>query len=303
MRRFVDLHTHSNASDGQLPPAALVALAETSLLAAVALTDHDTTAGLPAAREAASALPDLRFISGVEFSADLADRTLHILGLGIDESSPHLQALAARLRSARDERNPKIIAKLRALGVEITLEDALAVAVDQRMPQTPSVARGGPRGGRGAEVLGRPHIAEALRRKGIVPSTRDAFEQYVGEGGAAYVRRRRPSPRAAISAIRSAGGTAVLAHPAQLNCEDGTELERVLCDLIHDGLNGIEVYHSGHTAEQTRLYMALAHEYQLAVSGGSDFHGSSKPETRLGHPRVPASAVTGELAKLLGQGM
>jgi len=281
----------------------LVALAEDNLLAAVALTDHDTTVGLPAAREAAGALPELRFIAGVEVSADSAGRTLHILGLGIDESSPHLQTLAARLRGARDERNPKIIAKLRALGIEITLEDALAVAADLRGPKTPSVARGSLRDDGEAEVLGRPHIAEALRRRGIVPSTREAFERYIGEGGAAYVRRHRPSPREAISAIRSAGGAAVLAHPAQLDCESSAELGGILRDLIHNGLNGIEVYHSDHTSEQIRLYLALAHRYELAVSGGSDFHGSGKCDPRLGHPRVPASAVTGELAELLGQGM
>ncbi len=278
MRRFVDLHTHSTFSDGTLTPEQLIRFADRARLAAVALTDHDTTGGLGEARLAAADTPRLRFIPGVEISAKFPTGTLQIRGPGVDEEASGLRGMLEGLREARDERNPRIIARLRQLGLEITMGDGRAAARAMR-------------GGRSEPVLGRMHIAEALRRKGCVKSTAAAFGRYIGDGGPAYVDKERLSPRQAISAIRGSGGIAVLAHPAQLRCANRAQLERTVRELVDAGLGGIEVYHSDHAPDQVRLYLRLARRYGLTVTGGSDFHGASKPGVSLGRPRVPLAAV------------
>jgi len=278
-RRFVDLHTHSRCSDGSLRPADVVDLAERCQLAAVALTDHDTTAGLAEARAQAKGYPELRFLGGIEVSAIFPSGTLHILGLGIDEASAPLAALTARLRAAREERNPKMIAKLQAIGVGIDLDDVLSCA---------GATTEGPR------VVGRLHMAMALQRRGCVRSLDEAFARYLGNDGPAYVDKERTRPAEAIGAIRSAKGTAVLAHPPHLRYQNAAQLERIVRELISAGLGGIECYHSDHTPEQTRLYLDLARRFDLLVTGGSDFHGQGKPDVRLGKPRVPASQVRWE---------
>lgn len=288
MREFVDLHTHSTASDGMVAPDELIRLAEAEKLAAVALTDHDTTAGLAAARAAAAELPELRFVAGIEVSATFSSGTLHVVGLGIDENAAPLRQLSARLRAARDRRNPRIVAKLQAMGVKIDMADVLAVA--SSWPQGDS------------RVVGRPHIAEAMRRSGCVATVEEAFDRYIGNGAPAYVPRQRPSSAEAVAAVRDAGGAAVLAHPVQLPCDKPGRLERIVRSLIREGLNGIEVYHTDHSDEQTARYLDLAGRLNLLVTGGSDFHGSTKPEARLGWPRVPIAAVSEDLARrLLGR--
>ena len=277
MRRFADLHTHSTASDGTLSPRELVRVADRRRLAVLALTDHDTTEGVAAARDEAAGFPDLCFVPGIEISARFPSGTLHILGLGIDENSPVLTQATARLREARERRNPKIVAKLRQLGVEIDMADVLQVAT----------AMGGGRPG----VVGRLHIAETLRRQGRVNSTREAFERYIGAGKPAFVDKEPLSPRLAIASILGAGGAAVLAHPAQLHCQNRAQLDRLVREFTAAGLSGIEVYHTDHTTEQTRLYLDLARRHNLLIVGGSDCHGSAKPEARLGRPRVPVSLL------------
>ena len=286
MRTLVDLHTHSTASDGALAPAVLVRGADARGLAALALTDHDTVDGLAEAREAARDLPELRFITGIEVSAQPPSGTLHLLGLGIDESGQAAGRLAQCLRDARDRRNPQIVEALRRQGLDITMDDVLAVA--------------GGHSGQG-RVVSRVHIAEALRRKHFVPDTKTAFEKYIARDRPAYVERERLGPRETISAIHDAGGVAVLAHPPQLQYNNNAHLETILRSLLAAGLNGIEVYHSDHTPAQTRHYLDLAHRFDLAITGGSDFHGPVKPEVRLGVPRVPLSVVARHpsLARLL----
>ena len=280
MRRFVDLHTHSTASDGSSAPGQLVCLAEAKRLAAVALTDHDTTDGLAEARAAAESFPALRFIPGIEVSAEFPTGVLHILALGIDDSSAPLREMVQRLQAARQQRNPKIIAKLQAMGMDISMADVLAVA--------------GRRSGGG--IVSRVHVAETLRRKKYVRTAGEAFEKLIGSGAPAFVDKERLSPREAIAAIRQAGGVAALAHPPQLRYTNRAQLERIVRSCMHAGLNGIEVYHTDHSAQQTRLYLDLARRYGLCAVGGSDFHGAAKPEARLGRPRVPVAAITGELA-------
>jgi predicted metal-dependent phosphoesterase TrpH len=272
---FCDLHTHSTASDGTLSPTALIEAAGRAKLAAVALTDHDTTVGLAAAAKCAQRQGGLTFVPGIEVSARFPGGTLHILGLGIDPADAGLAELTAHLRACRDERNPRMLAKLHELGLAIDMDDVRAC-----LPQ-----REGP------EIVSRVHLAEALRRKGYVKDRGEAFDRYVGQGAAAYVEKERLSPARAVGAIRDAGGTAVLAHPVQLNYANHAHLSRILRELMDVGLNGIEAYHSCHSPEQTRLFLELAQRFGLVVTGGSDFHGQGKPDMQLGRPRVPLSVV------------
>ena len=276
-RRFVDLHTHSTASDGATGPGDLIRLADAAGLAAVALTDHDTTAGIAEARAAATDLPDLHFIAGVEVSAVFSPGTLHILGLGIDESDPALLEMTAHFRHAREQRNPKIIQRLQAMGVGIDMDDVRAAA--------------GAGADRPSRIISRLHIAQALASKGVAQSVAEAFDRYVGDGAPAYVPKDRMAPEQVIAAIRSAGGAAIAAHPAQMRCRSPEELQRVLRQLKDVGLAGVEVYHSDHTDVQTRQYLDLAYGLELLVTGGSDFHGPAKPHVRLGYPRTPLSIV------------
>ncbi len=284
MRRFVDLHTHSTASDGSVSPEDLPALADRKRLAAVALTDHDTTDGLAAARAAARRYPNLRFVAGVEVSAKPPSGTLHILGLAIDEGAAALADLVEYLRGARSRRNPEIVALCRQLGLKIHMDDVLAAAAACGSPQ---------------EVISRVHIADALRRNGCVRNAQEAFDKYLARGAAAYVERERMSPGKTIAAIRAAGGLAVLAHPVQLKYANLAQLERIVRELIACGLEGIEAYHSDHTDRQVRQYLNLAKRFGLAVTGGSDFHGSVKRHVRLGIPRVPMSVIEEQFAERL----
>ena len=289
MRRFLDLHTHSLFSDGTLKPAQIIELAESKRLAGIALTDHDTTEGLSAARTAARKFPSLKFVPGVEISARFPGRMLHIIGLGIDEKAPVLQASLQRLREARNERNPKIIDRLQSFDLDITMAEVLATARKMR-------------GGRTEQIVGRMHIAETLRQKGFVKTTREAFDKYIGEDAPGYVDKECMSPREAVAAIRSAGGVAILAHPVHLNYRNTAQLEQIIREMVAIGLEGIEAYHGDHSPEQVRLYLQIAMKHKLLVTGGSDFHGSAKPAATLGRPRVPLSVVIGHPLgeKLLG---
>jgi hypothetical protein len=282
-RRFCDLHTHSTASDGTYVPGEVIDAAERLSLAAVALTDHDTTAGLEAAAERAKAYPDLLFIPGIEVSARWPGGTLHILGLGVEAASRELLELTDYLRDCRDRRNPEMLRRLRDQGIASDMDDVRACLPDRK--------------GAGPDIVSRVHIAEALRRKGVVKDRREAFERYVGQGAPAYVEKERLSPGRAIGAIRDAGGTAVLAHPVQLRTSNHAQMERALRELRDAGLGGIEVYHSDHSPERTRLYLDLAKRFGLGISGGSDFHGFGKPDVLLARPRVPVSVVGEELLR------
>ena len=295
-RRFVDLHTHSTASDGSCPPAEVVRLADQASLAAVALTDHDTVAGIEEARLAAQKLPELIFVPGIEISACFAQGTLHILGLGIDPASPHLANMMATLQDSRATRNPRILQKLTAMGMPLSMEDVAAAANElAHNDEVPSDADGSDR------ILGRVHIAMAMVHKGYVKTTQEAFDRYIGSGGPAYVDKERLSPREAIQGIRDSGGLAVLAHPPQLLCENDSQFLRILRDLIHAGLDGIEAFHSDNSPRQTRFYVEVARRFGLGIVGGSDFHGEAKPTVRLGKPTVPIEALGERFAsKLLG---
>lgn len=258
----VDLHCHSTASDGTLPPADVVRLAVRSELSAVALTDHDTIAGCAEAAAEARRL-EIDFLCGIEISAEFPHPgTMHLLGYGVDPASPELTTLTATLIAGRDNRNPRIVEKLNELGVAVT------------MAEWEAEAKGG--------VLGRPQLAAVLVRKGYASSIKQVFDKYLGQGGPAYFDKERLSPPEALRRIRAAGGLPVLAHPVQLRTQNDGQLERVVKDLADAGLAGLEVVHSDHDAPLVEKYTGLAARYNLLPTGGSDFHGTNKKDIRLG---------------------
>ena len=268
MEQYVDLHCHSTASDGTLPPAEVVRLARDSGLAGLSLTDHDSIGGVAEAAAEAQRL-GLAFLTGIEISAEYPHPgTMHILGYGVDIDSPSLRELTRQLLEGRDNRNPKIIQKLQELGVSITMEEVEREAKsDQSEKKKP---------------IGRPHIAAILLRKGYVSSIKHAFDKYLAPGGLAYFDKERLSPRRALEMIRESGGLPVLAHPVQLRTPNDAELERLVKDLIDLGLAGLEVIHSDHTPELIEKYTAMADRYGLVKTGGSDFHGTNKKNINLG---------------------
>ncbi len=258
---LIDLHTHSNASDGTFAPAEVVRLAKEGGLKAFALTDHDTIDGLAEAL-AAGEKYGVEVIPGVEVSARFPGGSMHILGLGIEYGNGHLGERLAVLQKARAERNPQIITKLNGLGIKITLEQVEKIS------------------GRGQ--MGRPHIARALMESGYVRSIQEAFDLYLRNDGKAYVPKFRFPPQEAIAMIRDVQGVPVLAHPFTLNLGSAFALKNTLTELMALGLAGIETIYSEHTTEQEALYLKLAQELGLLVTGGSDFHGDNKPEISLG---------------------
>ena len=259
---FVDLHCHSTASDGTLSPTEVVDLAVSSGLSALALTDHDTIAGVAEAAGAARKA-GLDFLPGIEISCDVPrPATMHLLGYGFDPRSPVLLDLTTRLIEGRNDRNPRIIGKLNELGVTITMEEIEAEA--------------------GGNVVGRPHIAAVLLRKGYVSSIKQAFDKYLAQGAPAYFDKERLTPKQAIGLVLESGGVPVLAHPVQLRTENDAQLERIVKDLADLGLVGLEVIHSDHDAALVEKYSKLADRFGLAKTGGSDFHGTNKKDIHLG---------------------
>ncbi len=278
MIQYVDLHTHSTASDGTLTPTQLVNSAAGAGLVGLALTDHDSGNGLLEA-QAQAAKAGIRFVPGIEISAEYPHPgTMHILGFYIDPVSPALKRMSDILLEGRDNRNPRIIARLNELGCNITLQQAR------------DIARRGSQDGR-AIVLGRPHIAQAMVEAGCVSSVKQAFDVYLGTTGAAYFDKERLTPRQALDCIHQAGGLAVLAHPVQLRIANPAELQNVISNLVDAGLDGIEVWHSDHRPQDSQLFLELARRYNLVTTGGSDFHGTPKPDIALGlgrnNVRVP----------------
>lgn len=259
---FIDLHCHSTASDGTLPPAEVVRLAKACGLTALSLTDHDTVAGIEeAAREAE--LLGIDFIPGIEISAEYpSPGTLHILGYGVDPNNASLKNLTETLIAGRDNRNPRIVEKLNEMNVSVT------------MKEWEDEAKG--------TVLGRPQLAAILHRKGYVSSIKQAFEKYIGQGAPAYFDKERLKPADAFSRIRSAGGLPVLAHASQLRKENLAQIENEIRNLVDIGLAGIEVIHSDFDQLMVDFLNQLAERLKLLKTGGSDFHGSNKASIQLG---------------------
>ncbi len=257
---MVDLHTHSTFSDGSHTPEELAGMAKRAGLYALALTDHDTTAGLERFT-AACAEQGIKGIPGVEISADVSRGTMHILGYYVSADYPGLCVALERIREGRSDRNGKILEKLASLGMSVSMDEVSRYAGD--------------------EVVGRPHVARAMVEKGYVRSCEEAFDKYLAKGRPAYVDRFRLSSSDSVRIIRDAGGVAVLAHPFTLELDNGG-LRRIVAELREFGLQGIEAYYSEHSQDQTRRYVALAREMGLLTTGGSDFHGGINPAVKLG---------------------
>jgi len=261
----VDLHMHSTHSDGTCSPFELVQLAEKRGLRAIAITDHDTLSHIKETLEIGSVM-NMEVIAGVEVSADFTGGTMHILGYFVDPSSDELFDMLERFRTARADRNPKIIKKLNELGLPIAYEEVVREA------------SGGP--------IGRPHIARVLVKKGLVSNFQEVFDKYLTKGGPAYIDRVRFSAEKIISVIHKAQGLAVLAHPKQLKIEDNNKLDALVEKLTQSGLDGIEVYSSCHSKKESQRYASLAEKYNLLISGGSDFHGMNKEHIEMGFTGV-----------------
>ena len=261
MEGLIDLHIHTTASDGTLAPSEVVKLAHEKGLKAIAITDHDTIEGNgEALREGARR--GFEVIPGVEISCKHTIGEVHLLGYFVDWESETLKRRLALLRSYREERNPEIIRRLRAMGLDITYEEVKEVA--------------------GGGSIGRPHIAQVLKEKGYVFSNQDAFERYLKKGAPAYVPKELLSVEEAIGLIKEAGGIPIAAHPMQNRSIPLYGVERFIRELLEAGIEGVEVYYSTHSQEDTATLLAIAKKYDLIVTGGTDFHGEIKPGIELG---------------------
>ena len=244
-------------------PADVLRLAHEAGVTALAITDHDIVSGIPEALAVGAEL-GIEIVPGVEISSRVGNSELHILGYCIRWQDQELNRRLATLRESRHSRNPQIIERLRSLGLDVTYEEVRALA--------------------GTDSVGRPHIARLLMDKKYVTSAKDAFDRYLADGRPAYVARDLPQPADAIAWIRDAGGVAVLAHPTWAKVS-GEGLNTLLTTLKAEGLGGIEVHYSSHTKRQTAEYLDLAKRLNLLVTGGSDFHGITKPDIEVGRGR------------------
>lgn len=255
----VDLHAHSTASDGSQAPAAAVAAAHAARLSALALTDHDTLAGIAEAQQAADAC-GLRLIPGVELSVHQGPTEVHLLGLHIRDVDALQDGLGV-YRGHRRARAETIVSRLNAAGVSITFDAVLAVA--------------------DGAAIGRPHVARALVAAGQVRDVREAFDRWLGAGKPAYVDKERLEIAEGIALVHRAGGIAVIAHPASEGYRERLE------PLVAAGLDGVEVKHPSHSSEDEKRLAALTAFFDLVPSGGSDWHGAMKGSRVLGAMKVP----------------
>ncbi len=263
---MIDLHVHSTASDGTLTPTEILERASKLGIEALAITDHDTIDGSIEAIE--SGIPEgLDFLTGIEISANPPEvypctGSFHILGYNMDLKSEILNTTLKTLQDARFNRNPKILERLAGFGMHITEEE---VEIQTGGGQT-----------------GRPHIAEVMIKKGYAKNINDAFDNYLGKGMPAYVDKYRIETDKAIELIKSAGGVPVFAHPGLVEATQGDPKEKLIASMAEMGLSGIEVFYPNHSKEETDFYINLAKKYNLIITGGTDFHGSLKPDTELG---------------------
>lgn len=259
---FIDLHVHSTASDGTFSPAAVAGLAISAGLSAIALTDHDTVAGIGQARAAAGSF--LEVIPGAELSALWNEKEIHILGLFLNPSSPALLSSLEALRQRRENRNREILSRLEKAGFPMTEEELQAGNPDT--------------------VITRAHFARVMLEKGYVASRKDAFRRYLEPGCPYCPRKEHLDPGTALELILDAGGFAALAHPLQYRFSN-RELDELTAWLTERGMKGLEVYHSSNNAWESQKLKELAVRHGLLPTGGSDFHGASKPDLSIGSGR------------------
>jgi predicted metal-dependent phosphoesterase TrpH len=258
----IDLHSHSLASDGQYRAKEVAARAAQAGVRVWALSDHDTVAGLEEAGAAAGEL-GIRFVPGIELSAFLDKREIHLLGHFVDPTHPTLQRFEDLLAEKRRTRMEQIVEKLAPLGIRLEVANILKFS--------------------GGKTIGRPHVARAIVETGAVATVKEAFDRYLGEGKPAYVQRHRLDAPDAVKLVRGAGGTTTVAHPGVNKLERGD-----LARLAEAGVVGVEVYHPDQNPSVREKYLRLAEEYGMVPTAGSDFHGEAvAPDRRLGAVAMP----------------
>ena len=258
---------HSTASDGKFDPVDVVRMAAEAGLSVLALADHDTVAGIPAALDAAKNYPPLRVIPAVEINTDVPKGEAHVLGYFIDYHNELLNTTLSSMRDSREDRAQGMIAKLKQLGLPIEWQRVKEIA--------------------GTGSVGRPHIAQPLLEKGYITTIKEAFDKYIGWGGPAYVERHKMSPTDAVKLILQANGLPVLAHPLTL-----VYPEAMIIELKAAGIVGLETYYDNNTPDSINKVRQWARKYSLIATGGSDFHGlDANAETRIGGANVPLAAA------------
>jgi 3',5'-nucleoside bisphosphate phosphatase len=262
--KFADLHVHTCHSDGTYTPAQLVKEGISRGISALAIVDHDTTEALTEALAQAQGT-DLEIIPGIELTAQHENQEIHILGYFLDYQSQELLEKLKLVRANRIQRVYKIVENLEELGVKLNPATVFSIS--------------------GKATVGRMHIARALVNEGLVGSTAEAFRKYIGDKSPAYVLGFHLSVAEAIKLIKTAGGVAVLAHPYMLHNDD------LIPEFVGHGLEGIEVYYPEHSQSMVNFYLDLAKKLKLLVTGGTDFHGSAKPEIKLGMIKIPLELV------------
>jgi predicted metal-dependent phosphoesterase TrpH len=270
----IDLHTHSVASDGTDQPERIPELAAAAGCQAVALTDHDTLAGLPAARRRAGEL-GIELVPGCEISCSFRGTSAHVLVYFVEDEEGPLQDELARLREDRVARNRRLAERLAELGSAVTYDEVVAEASHE-------------------ESVGRPHFAAVLVRHGEAESVPDAFDRWLARGRPAYVPKARVAPAAIAEAAAGSGSVAVLAHPLSLGLT-GSELESAVAELAEAGFTGLEALYGRYTPGERKGLARLAKRFGLVATGGSDYHGAVKPDLSIcsgqGDLRVPYTAL------------
>ena len=257
---FVDLHVHSNASDGTFSPSQVVELAKNAGLDAFALTDHDTTAGVPEALEKGRDL-NIEVIPGIEVSSSFDGTEIHILGLFVNSDDPVLAAMLEKMRISRDRRNEKMLENLAADGISFTKEELCGDNPDT--------------------IITRAHIAHALVAKGICSGMDQAFKKYLQYGGRYCPQKEHLSPEEVVKTLISNGAFVALAHPFQYKFGD-KKTEELIAHMADLGMKGLEVYHSSNNKLESMKLQEMAVRHHLLPTGGSDFHGANKPKIDLG---------------------
>ncbi len=267
----IDLHLHTTASDGAFAPAVLARMAGTAGLDCIAITDHDSTDGVAAAQQAGQAL-GVRVIAGIEFNTLWHGQSVHVLGHFVDTQHEELREVVARQRDGRLYRAQEMVEKLAALNMPLDWEEIL------------ERADGG--------AVGRPHVAKAMIARGYVRDSDEAFAKYLGHGMPAYVEQPKLTPAEAVALLHRAGAAAGLAHPYNVEGADQVDLETLVPELAGAGLDAIETYYTGYSAEQRAAILRIAARFDLIPTGGSDFHGGGiLPQAALGAINVPPESL------------
>ena len=260
---LIDLHVHSNTSDGTFSPQAIARLAQEAGLRAIALTDHDSLDGVVACIEAGKAY-GIEVIPGIELSGNYHGHEIHILGYFIDSTSTLLKETLQGVIAKREQRNDEMLQKLETLGISLTMADVSQGVED--------------------EIITRAHIARAMREKGYIKTNSEAFDKYIGDGCPAFIPKHSLTSTECIDLIHQCGGVAVLAHPGLYTFAKG-RIKPLITDLMTAGLDGVEVIYPKHDAELTAMLTAFCKANHLAITGGSDFHGGNKPDIQIGNGR------------------